>query len=198
MTPRGWDAIGMPDDDEKFECPECGSLFNAGTKNCPGCGMEFEWDEEETEEALDELIEQVEEEAEARDPDADLPKTPMLEPEVEPPYAAPEPEYAPEPAPELEPVPEPAYEEPEPSAPAMDAPPKKGKALSTLGMVFALLTVVAIIGTVVLLNYDTWIDGADENNIGDTQIMYVYGAVAGIVVCALIVVFDFMKNRKAA
>ena len=185
----------MADDDEKFECPECGSLFNAGTKNCPGCGMEFEWDEEETEEALDELIEQVEEEAEARDPDADLPETPMLEPEVEPPSAVPEPEYVPEPAPEPEPVPEP---EPEPYAPAMDAPTKKGKPLSTLGMVFALLAVVAIIGTVVLLNYDTWIDGADENNIGDTQIMYVYGAVAGVVVCALIVVFDFVKNRKAA
>ena len=75
---------------------------------------------------------------------------------------------------------------------------KRYVGLSIIGLVFALLTVVAIIGTVVLLNYDTWIDGADENNIGDTQIMYIYGAVAGIVVCALIVVFDFVRNRKAA
>ena len=195
MTPRGWDAIGMPGDDEKFECPECGSLFDAGTKNCPGCGMEFEWDEEETEEALDELIEQVEEEAEARDPDADLPTTAMLEPEVEPPSAAPEPEYVPEPAPEPEPVPEPAYEEPEPEP---SAPPKKKKALSTLGMVFALLAVVAVIGTVVLLNYDVWVQGLDEENIGPNQQNAIYLGVAGIVVCALIVVFDFMKNRKAA
>ena len=76
--------------------------------------------------------------------------------------------------------------------------PKLYVGLSIIGLVFALLAVVAIIGTVVLLNYDTWIDGADENNIGDTQIMYIYGAVAGIVVCALIVVFDFIRNRKAA
>jgi len=88
-----------------------------------------------------------------------------------------------------------APEEPPPT-PAKG--PKLYVGLSIIGLVFALLTVVAIIGTVVLLNYDTWIDGADENNIGDTQIMYVYAAVAGIVVCALIVVFDFMKNRKAA
>ena len=88
-----------------------------------------------------------------------------------------------------------APEEPPPT-PAKG--PKLYIGLSIIGLVFALLTVVAIIGTVVLFNYDTWIDGADENNIGDTQIMYIYGAVAGIVVCALIVVFDFMKNRKAA
>ena len=87
---------------------------------------------------------------------------------------------------------------PEEPPPTLAKGPKLYVGLSIIGLVFALLTVVAIIGTVVLLNYDTWIDGADENNIGDTQIMYIYGAVAGIVVCALIVVFDFMKNRKAA
>ena len=87
---------------------------------------------------------------------------------------------------------------PEEPTPTPAKGPKLYVGLSIIGLVFALLTVVAIIGTVVLLNYDTWIDGADENNIGDTQIMYVYGAVAGIVVCALIVVFDFMKNRKTA
>ena len=87
---------------------------------------------------------------------------------------------------------------PEEPPPTPAKGPKLYGGLSIIGLVFAILTVVAIIGTVVLLNYDTWIDGADENNIGDTQIMYVYGAVAGIVVCALIVVFDFMKNRKAA
>ena len=107
-------------------------------------------------------------------------------------------EVVPEPQEEVE-IPEEylstAPEEPPPT-PAKG--PKLYVGLSIIGLVFALLTVVAIIGTVVLLNYDTWIDGADENNIGDTQIMYIYGAVAGIVVCALIVVFDFVKNRKAA
>ncbi|NOQ54280.1 MAG: hypothetical protein GQ558_06720, partial [Thermoplasmata archaeon] len=49
----------MVDEEEQFECPECGNLFGVGTMTCPGCGMAFEWDEEETEEALDELIEQV-------------------------------------------------------------------------------------------------------------------------------------------
>ncbi len=87
---------------------------------------------------------------------------------------------------------------PEERPPTPAKGPKRYFGLSIIGLVFALLTVVAVIGTVVLLNYDTWIDGADENNIGDTQIMYVYAAVAGIVVCARIAVFDFVRNRKAA
>ncbi len=88
-----------------------------------------------------------------------------------------------------------APEEPPPT-PAKGA--KRYGGLSIIGLVFALLTVVAIIGTVVLLNYDVWIQGADEENIGPTQQNAIYLAVAGVVVCALIVVFDFVKNRKAA
>jgi hypothetical protein len=175
----------MQNEEERFECPGCGELFGVGTKNCPGCGMEFEWDEDETEEALDELIEQVEEGAEARDADTDLPGTPMLEPEVTPPPEIPEPEPGPEP-------------EPEPYTSAGVEPPKGKRPLSILGWVFVILAVIAVIGTVVLLNYDTWVQGADENNIGDTQMMYVYLAVAGIVVCLLIVVFDYVRNRKMA
>ena len=70
-------------------------------------------------------------------------------------------------------------------------------ALTMLGMIFAVLTVVSVIGLMVVLNYDTWINGDAENNIGDTQIMYVYLAVTAVIVCLLLVVFDFIRNRKA-
>ncbi len=163
----------MPED-ETFECPECGASITTEMSNCPSCRIELEWEDEEEiiddlEDSTDKLLKSVEDYEVGTEPQGDV--------------EIPEEDLATAP------------EEPPPT-PAKG--PKRYVGLSIIGLVFALLTVVAVIGTVVLLNYDTWIDGADENNIGDTQIMYVYAAVAGIVVCALIVVFDFVRNRKAA
>ena len=67
--------------------------------------MEFEWDEGETEEALDELIEQVEE-----DEGTEVPYDPTPEPEVvadTTPDEVTEPQYDPTPEPEVVYAPEP-------------------------------------------------------------------------------------------
>ena len=191
--------LGMHNETEQFECPECGKLFGAGTTSCPGCGLAFEWDEEETEEALDELIEQVEE-AEDVEIGSQDDTSLELEPEgvessaydeaIEPPY---DPSREPEvgaAAVSYEPTEVPPEE-------ALEGPVAKKKALSMLGIAFAVLTIVSVIGLMVVLNYDTWINGDAENNIGDTQIMYVYLAVTAVIVCLLLVVFDFIRNRKA-
>ncbi len=224
-------AIGMADEKEQFECPECGKLVDAGTSSCPGCGMAFEWDEEETEEALDELIEQVEK---AEDEEAEPPYDPSPGPEVVASSASDEvtePPYDPSPGLDVvavsdsdeetespyDPSPEPevvataaSYEEMEAPAEvpaevpmeegpmALEEPVAKKKALSMLGIAFTVLTIVSVIGLMVVLNYDTWIKGDAENHIGDTQIMFVYLGVAAVIVCLLVVVFDFMRSRKAA
>jgi hypothetical protein len=170
--------IGMHNDEEQFECPECGSGISVGTASCPGCGMALEWDDEQTEEALDELIEQMEE---AEDEETGSEYDPSPGPEVVAPSTSDE-----------------VVEAPVEEAPmALKEPVKKKKALSMLGMAFAVLAIVSIIGLMVLLNYDTWISGDAENNIGDTQVIYVYLGMAAVVVCLLIVVFDFVRNRKA-
>jgi hypothetical protein len=76
--------------------------------------------------------------------------------------------------------------------------PSSGKGpLSMVGIAFAVLAVVCVIGLLLVLNYDTWIAGEDESNIGDTQMMYVYLAVAAVVVCVALVAFDFVRNRGA-
>ena len=141
--------------------------------------MAFEWDEEQTEEALDELIERVEETKEV---------------ETESEYdSSPEPDWVEAEAPAEAPEEVPMEEAPM----ALEGPVAKKKALSMLGIAFAVLAVVSVIGLMVVLNYDTWINGDAENNIGDTQMMYVYLAVAAVIVCLLLVVFDFIRNRKA-
>ena len=194
----------MVDEEEQFECPECGNLFGVGTMTCPGCGMAFEWDEEETEEALDELIEQVGA-GEVGETAAPYDPSPGTEDVADP--ASDEVTEAPyDPTPEPEPVAAPAsYEEMEAPSEvpveegpmALEGPVVKKKALSMLGIAFAVLAVISVIGLMVVLNYDTWINGAEENSIGDTQMMYVYLAVVAVIVCLLVVVFDFMRNRKA-
>ena len=222
----------MADENEQFECPECGKLVDAGVTSCPGCGMAFEWDEEETEEVLDELIEQVKK---AGDEETEPPYDPSPEPVDEetvtqydpspgPVDEVTEPPYDPSPGPvdevtepPYDPSPEPevvataaSYEEMEAPAEvpaevpmeegpmALEEPVAKKKALSMLGIAFTVLTIVSVIGLMVVLNYDTWIKGDAENHIGDTQIMFVYLGVAAVIVCLLVVVFDFMRSRKAA
>jgi cell division protein FtsW (lipid II flippase) len=74
----------------------------------------------------------------------------------------------------------------------------KKRSLSKLGMAFAALAVVAVFGLMLLLNYDTLVQGHDENSIGDTQMMYVYMAIVGVIVCIMVVGVDFMKNRAAS
>ncbi len=201
-------AIGMDDQEEQFECPECGKLFGAGTTTCPGCGMAFEWDEEQTEEALDELIEQVKETDHVEtgseydpSPGPEVVEAPASDEVTEPSYdPTPEPEVVASAASyeEMEAPAEVPSEVPTEQVPmALEEPVAKKKALSMLGIAFAVLAVVSVIGLMVVLNYDTWINGAEENSIGDTQMMYVYLAVVAVIVCILVVVFDFMRNRKA-
>ncbi len=139
--------------------------------------MELEWDEEDTEDVLDELIEQV---TEAEDEGTG--------PQVDTGYE----EIAPSASNEV------AGVAPEETITAHKESAMKRKVLSLMGMVFAVLTVVSIIGLVVVLNYDTWIAGESESNIGDTQMMYVYLAVAAVVVCIVLVAWDWMRTRRAA
>ncbi len=178
-------------EDEAYECPECGVSITSDMSSCPGCGIELEWDGEE--EALDEVIEAAEQHQEEET--APEPEEEGLPDIVEEPPEAVE-------APEPDPVP---YEEPPraPSpdeAPPFEAPPVVGPKLygrlSIIGIVFSILAVVAVILTLVAANYDVWVQGAEEENIGPTQQNAIYLGVAGIVVCLMVVVLDWWRNRS--
>ena len=75
------------------------------------------------------------------------------------------------------------------------APSSRGRPLSFVGMAFAVLAVVCVVGLLVVLNYDTWVAGESESHVGDTQVMYVYLAAAAVVACVVITVFDLVRNR---
>ena len=46
------------DEDLEYECTECGTYFPVGTKKCPSCGTEFDWEGDEGE-TIDEILEEV-------------------------------------------------------------------------------------------------------------------------------------------
>ena len=67
---------------------------------------------------------------------------------------------------------------------------------SVVGLTFIVLTVAALIATILALRWDTWINGAAEESIGDHQMLFVYLGVAGIVVCAIVSVVDILRNGR--
>ena len=84
--------------------------------------------------------------------------------------------------------------------PLLSSPPKETRLyvgiFSVIGLTFIILTVLAVIATILALRWDTWIGGAVEENIGDHQILYVYLGVTGIIVCAVISLVDVLRHRK--
>lgn len=75
--------------------------------------------------------------------------------------------------------------------------PKASGPLSLLGAVFLVLTMLALIGTIVLLRYDTLVTGADEETIGDTQWTYIYLAAGGLALFAMLTIIDVLRRRGA-
>ena len=177
-------------EDAEFECPDCGTLFTEGTTKCPGCGTEFDWDEEEAsgEASVDELLEDIEQDVAEPAPEGAEEIAPPAEPEE----AAEEPPE--EPVEEEEAAEEPEFPE---DLPAPPAPKVKAGMFSILGLAFLGLTVVALIGTLVVANYDTWIQSAAEESMGDRQTMFVYLGIVGVIVCGGIAMFDMMRQRQA-
>ena len=157
--------------DEAYECPECGAPITTDMSKCPSCRIDLDWDEEE--ETLDELMASAD----------------KLLRSVE------EYEAGPEPRGEVE-IPEEDLATPPEEPPPIPAKGlKRYGPLSLWGVIFALLFVLAIILTLVAANYDVWVQGAEEENIGPNQQNAIYLGIAGIVVCLLVVVWDWWRNR---
>ena len=196
------------DEELEYECPECGTYFPAGAKRCPGCGTEFDWkgDEEET---IDEILEKIAPESIDAEEETKKEVEEIAEPSEEPEVSeeAVEKEYEVDKEEELEETPEEKVpeelEELPPKEILEDVPPiahKKPKLyaglFSVVGLTFIVLTVAALIATILTLRWDTWINSAVEETIGDYQMNFVYLGTAGIVVCAIVSAVDVLRYRK--
>ncbi len=83
----------------------------------------------------------------------------------------------------------------DPRLPAEEPPEEVPERLfSRFGLVWAVLTVLAFMGTVLLLNWDIWIRGEAESSIGDTQRMMIYAGAITTTVFAILTIIDLLKG----
>ncbi len=69
-----------------------------------------------------------------------------------------------------------------------------GGLFSNIGLVFAFLTMVAFIATVLALRWDTWVGGAAEETIGDRQLTIVYAGATATAISAVIALVDSLRH----
>lgn len=73
-----------------------------------------------------------------------------------------------------------------------------GPVFSRWGLVFALLTAVAFLGTLVLLRWDTWVGGAAEESIGEDQRALIYAGAVATTAFAIMAILDIIRGQAKA
>ncbi len=184
----------------EYLCPECGTVVDPDQARCPGCSAKFsmrsegeitiEYEPEEPRAsdmdmlaaAIDESIVRpngtvVLSEAEAEDfEDEDIG---TLEEEV--------PKGQPSDATEGAAMAE----------TAVSAYPHLYPGGFTLvGLVFAILALLALAFTIVVARYDTWIQGAAEESMGENQMMFFYAGLVAFAVFIVIAVADLLRQPR--
>lgn len=69
---------------------------------------------------------------------------------------------------------------------------------SRWGLAFLLLTVLAFSGTVVLMRWDTWVQGAAEDSVGDDQRTLIYAGAVATTVFAILAILDIFRGQTKA
>jgi hypothetical protein len=65
-----------------------------------------------------------------------------------------------------------------------------------VGMVFVVLALMALVFTIVVARYDTWIQGAAEESMGDNQMTMFYAGLVAFTVFLIIAVIDLLRTPK--
>jgi hypothetical protein len=69
---------------------------------------------------------------------------------------------------------------------------------SQWGLAFMLLTVVAFLGTLLLMRWDTWVRGEAVDSIGDDQRTLIYAGAVATTVFAILTILDIMRGQTTA
>lgn len=212
------------DDEPEYECPECGELVTMGKETCPKCGTEFDWDED-TEDDVEQLLElmlphpvdPIEDREYEMDEEDDAPgpygaEGEATEEETERAVDE-EPEEEGEEEGAVDEEPEELTEEEDKAADEeavsaekalvkeipeseVEGPEVDRRTFSKLGLTFAILTLMALVATIVLFRWDTWIGGASEETFGDRQRLLVYGGIVVVVLCSFMTMMDVLRQQR--
>ena len=187
----------------EYLCPECGTVVDPDQARCPGCGAMFSMhsdgeitieyelegppasDQDLLEAAIDESIIKPNGTIVMSEETEEVVNLGTVEPMAK--VIAPE-QTEPQPAAQSEEV---------PAADAVEAYPRIYPGGFTLvGLVFAILALLALAFTIVVGRYDTWVQGAAEESMGDNQMMLFYAGLSAFAISILIAVVDLLRTPK--
>ncbi len=191
----------------EYLCPECGTVVDPDEDRCPGCAAKFS-----KEENGDVLIEY--------EPDTDPPTDEeMLEAAISEVTVHPVEKASfgrttylhPSGVPKKGPMKKEVASnhvvdrtDPSPTADAAkDEDLYKGPKLypggfTVVGILFIVIAIMALLFTIVMARYDTWVQGAAEESMGDNQRMLFYSGLAVFAGCIMVAVVDLLRTPKGA
>ena len=188
----------------EYLCPECGTVVDPDQARCPGCGAMFSMHSD------GEITIEYEPEG-PRASDQDLLEAAIDESIIKPNgtiVMSKEPEEEVVDLGTVDPMAKvivPGQNEPQPTAhseevSAADAdeayPRLYPGGFTLLGLMFAILALLALAFTIVITRYDTWIQGAAEEGMGDNQMMLFYAGLSVFAISILIAVVDLLRTPK--
>jgi RNA polymerase subunit RPABC4/transcription elongation factor Spt4 len=199
----------------EYLCPECGTIVDPDQSRCPGCSAKFSTDEhgdviieyepEEAPPSVEELLDTAIDEVMVRpNGSIEIPESaPVEEPPVEPPR-----NLAPKkPTKTVQIVKKPPHASGlegrpiaskksarEPSTPS--TPRLYPGGFTRMGMVFVVLAFLSIVFTVVMARYDTWIQGAAEESMGDNQRMLFIGGLITFSISIIVAIYDLLRTPR--
>jgi DNA-directed RNA polymerase subunit RPC12/RpoP len=191
----------------EYLCPECGTVVDPDQARCPGCGAKFsmhddgelliEYEPEAPKATDEDLLEAAIDESIIR-PNGTIVLSEDMEEDV---YDRGMVETSPEaPEPELEEAEADTDDEPAPSVESDVVPiyPRLYPGGFTLvGITFTVMALLALASSIVVARYDTWIQGAAEESMGDNQMMFFLASLVAFAVFIIIAVVDLLRTPRA-
>jgi len=192
----------------EYLCPECGTVVDPDQARCPGCSAKFSMHDD------GEITIEYEPEK-PRATDQDLLEAAIDESIVRPNGTKVRSEETEEEVQDRGITGTQAMEGPEgpPDMAEVDDVQKSGDAsvadetsrshprlypggFTLMGLVFAILALMALAFTIVIARYDTWIQGAAEESMGDNQLMLFYVGLAAFAVLIILAVADLLRTPR--
>jgi DNA-directed RNA polymerase subunit RPC12/RpoP len=196
------------DEEMEYLCPECGTVVDPDQARCPGCGAKFSMhtdgeitieyepekppasDEALLEAAIDEAIVRPNGVTDLSDDAADE-ALEMGATDIPPPEPEPEEDFEPGPEDDL-----PAPAKAAKRAEAEPYPRLYPGGFTLLGLVFLVLALLALGFTILVARYDTWIQGAAEESMGNDQLTMFYAGLVAFTVFVVVAVIDLLRTPK--
>jgi predicted RNA-binding Zn-ribbon protein involved in translation (DUF1610 family) len=193
----------------EYLCPECGTVVDPDQDRCPGCAAKFS-----KEENGDVTIEY--------EPDADPPTVEeMLEAAISEVTVHPVEKVSfgkttylhPAEVPEEGPVkmkdassrkegqagsPRTASDAVDEGLALNEGPKRYPGGFTAIGILFVAIAILALVFTIVMARYDTWVQGAAEESMGENQKMLFYAGLVVFAGCIMVAVADLLRTPKGA